>query len=86
MYTTPLFNMNQLQKVSKKMLVNQINLKIYNLHIFTFIYILPFSISVIDSFKKWSCVHLLLIDKRKEWDEESHEEEFHLWRGRIFLK
>lgn len=52
MYTTPLFNMNQLQKVSKKMLVNQINLKIYNLHIFTFIYILPFSISVIDSFKK----------------------------------
>ena len=52
MYTTPLFNMNQLQKVrkvNKKMLVNQINLNIYNLHIFIFIYILPFSLSVIDS-------------------------------------
>lgn len=74
MYTTPLFNMNQLQKVrkvNKKMLVNQINLKIYNLHIFTFIYILPFFISVIDSFKKWSCIHLLLIDKRKYEEEES---------------
>lgn len=74
MYTTPLFNMNQLQKVRKvntKMLVNQINLKIYNLHIFIFIYILPFSISVINSFKKWSCIHLLLIDKRKYEEEES---------------
>lgn len=55
MYTTQLFNMNQLQKVrkvNKKMLFNQINLKIYNLHIFIFIYILPFSISVIDSCSK----------------------------------